>query len=98
MPDPMQVRWTEPAAQDLERISEYIQKDRPDAAERIAKSLFDAANSLGIFPARGRVGRVSGTRELIVSGMPYIIVYRITDSGTHILRIYHAARDWPEKS
>lgn len=94
----MQVRWTEPATRDLEEISEFIRKDQPSAAERIARALFDAANGLDHFPARGRKGRISGTHELVIAGLPYIIVYRIADAAIHILRIYHGARDWPEKS
>ena len=94
----MQVRWTEPAVRDLEEISEFIWIDRPASAEKVAKSLFDAANSLSAFPARGRIGRIQGTHELVVSGLPYIIVYRFTDAFLQILRIYHGARDWPEKS
>jgi addiction module RelE/StbE family toxin len=95
MPDPIQVRWTEPAAQDLEQISEYIRRDRPDAAIMVARSLFDAADSLSFLPGRGRVGRIPGTRELIVSGLPYIIVYRFTSNALQILRVYHGARNWP---
>ena len=95
MPDPMQVRWTEPAAHDLEVISEYIRSDRPDAAIAVAKALFDAANNLSLLPGRGRMGRKPGTRELIVPGLPYIIVYRISGAAIHILRIYHGARNWP---
>ena len=30
----MQVRWTNPAAQDLEEITNYILRDSPDAAEK----------------------------------------------------------------
>ena len=93
----MQVRWTEPAARDLEEISEFIRKDQPSAAEGVTRTLFDAADSLGRFPARGRRGRFPGTHELVIAGLPYIIVYRITDAAVHILRIYHGARNWPEK-
>jgi toxin ParE1/3/4 len=95
MPDPIQVRWTEPAARDLEQISEYIQKDRSGAATEVARSLFNAADSLSLLPGRGRVGRIPGTRELIVSGLPYIVVYRLTSTMIQILRIYHSARNWP---
>ncbi len=95
MPDPIQVRWTEPAAQDLEQISEYIRRDRPDAATEVARSLFDAADSLSFMPGRGRVGRIPGTRELIVYGLPYIVIYRLTSTMIQILRIYHGARNWP---
>lgn len=98
MPDSIQVRWTEPATRDLEQIAEFIRADRTEAAERIAKSLFDTANSLCTLPSRGRIGKIQGTRELIVSGLPYIVVYRVTDAAVQILRIYHGARDWPEKS
>jgi addiction module RelE/StbE family toxin len=93
MLDPMQVRWTEPAAHDLEEISKFIRNDRPGAAIAVAKTLFDAANSLSSLPGRGRMGRRPGTRELIVSGLPYIIVYRISSETIHILRIYHGARN-----
>ena len=93
----MQVRWTEPAAQDIEAIAEFISNDSPVAAEQVVKALFDAANSLGRFSSRGRLGRIPGTRELVVLHLPYIVVYRITDSAIQILRIYHGARDWPEK-
>jgi toxin ParE1/3/4 len=92
MPDAIPVRWTEPAAQDLEHISEYIQNDRPAAAATVVKTLFEAANSLNSLPARGRIGKVPGTRELVVPGLPYIIVYRLTGTMVQVLRIYHGAQ------
>ena len=91
----MQVRWTTPAAQDLEEITLYIQRDSEYAARIVSKTLFDAANSLDLLPFRGRLGRSSGTRELVVPGMPYIIVYQVTRTAIQILHIYHGARNWP---
>jgi addiction module RelE/StbE family toxin len=93
----MQVRWTTPAAQDLQEIARFIRKDSPSAARTIAKILFDAANSLDLFPLKGREGRVVGTRELVVPGLPYIVVYQAVAEAVHILHIYHGARDWPGK-
>ena len=93
----MQVRWTTPAAQDLEEITLYIQKDSEAAALAVAKALFDAANSLDLLPSRGRVGRIPGTRELVVPGLPYIVLYEIADTAVQILHIFHAARNWPEE-
>jgi len=95
MPDPMQVRWTMPAAQDLQEITRYIRKDSPSAARAVAKTLFDAANALDIMPDRGRAGRIPGTRELMVPGLPYIVVYQVTVTAVQILHIYHGARNWP---
>jgi len=94
MPDPIQVRWTAPAAQDLQEIARYIRKDNPSAARAIAKALFDAANSLNNFPYKGRLGRIAGTRELVLSRSPYIIAYDVA-AAIHILHIYHGARNWP---
>lgn len=89
----MQVRWTSPAAQDLEEITLYIERDSESAARAVAKTLFDAANSLDLMPARGRLGRLPGTRELVVVGLPYIIVYRVTSEAVHIVHIFHGARN-----
>jgi addiction module RelE/StbE family toxin len=97
MPDPMRVRWTAPAAQDLQEIARYIRRDNPSAARAVAKTLFDAANGLNVLPLRGRMGRIAGTRELVVPPLPYIIVYQVKSSAVHILRVYHGARNWPEK-
>ena len=94
----MQVRWTSPAAQDLEDITLYIQRDRESAARAVAKAVFDAANSLDVMPSRGRVGRIPGTRELVVPGLPYIVLYEVADMAVQILHIYHGARNWPEEA
>ena len=95
----MQVRWTSPAAQDLEDIVLYIQRDSEKSAKTDAKRLFDAANSLEFMPSRSRAGRIMGTRELMIPGLPYIIAYAIAAKADRetvsILRVIHAARDWP---
>jgi len=91
----MQVRWTTPAAQDLEEITLYIKKDSESSARAVAKTLFDAANSLDLLPSRGRVGRIPGTRELVVPGLPYIVVYQVTATAIQVLHIHHGARNWP---
>jgi addiction module RelE/StbE family toxin len=93
----MQVRWTAPAAKDLEEITLYIRKDNESAASAVAKALFDASNSLDLFPSRGRVGRFPGTRELVVPGLPYIILYEVADTAVQILHIYHGTRNRSEK-
>jgi addiction module RelE/StbE family toxin len=97
MPDPMQVRWTESATNDLRGITRYIRKNNPTAARAVAKAIIDAADSLSRFPLKGREGRIDSTRELVVSGLPYIIVYKVARTAIQILHIYHGARNWPEE-
>ncbi|WP_313517846.1 type II toxin-antitoxin system RelE/ParE family toxin [Brevundimonas sp.] len=45
-------------------------------------------------PGLGRVGRVPGTREL-VAHQNYVLVYDVVDDQVRILRVLHAARQWP---
>jgi len=91
----MIVRWTTPAAQDLQRVTRRIRRDNPTAARKVAQTVFDAGNALEDFPNRGREGRIPGTRELVFPGWPYILVYQVRENAVEILRIYHGAQDWP---
>jgi toxin ParE1/3/4 len=89
------VRWTANAANDLASIVNYIRKDNPDAARRVAKTIFDGVSELRTSPSRGRVGMVENTRELIFAPWPYIAVYEVFEDQVQVLRIRHASRDWP---
>ena len=91
----MTVRWTRAAAKDMEDIARHIRKDNVEAARKVALVLFETGNSLSALPRRGRLGRIPGTREIIFPGWPYILVYQITEKAVEILRVYHAAQDWP---
>ena len=83
----------EPAARDLEGIVDYIALDNPIAAERVYRGIVAAAQNLPQFPAMGRPGRHPETRELSVSGLPYLIVYAIGPEVVTILAVFHTARD-----
>jgi addiction module RelE/StbE family toxin len=89
------VRWTTAAADDLVSIVEYIQTNNPEAALRVAKSIYDGIASLRSSPRRGRKGVVDNTRELIFAPWPYIAVYEIVDDQVQVFRIRHAAQNWP---
>ena len=91
----MRVRWTADAADDLERICDYIAEDRPDAARRVAQSVVERIGTLETFPHLGRVGRVQGTREIAFSPLPFVAIYEIRDEQIVVLRILHGAQSWP---
>jgi toxin ParE1/3/4 len=63
----MRVRWTTDAAEDLERICDYVARERPEAARRIALDVLRAIEGLRAVPSRGRPGRVQGTRKLVLT-------------------------------
>ena len=49
--------------------------------------------TLAVFPLVGHPGQVDGTLEFVVPGLPYIVVYRVTEDDVHVLGIFHGARD-----
>ena len=47
---------------------------------------------LETFPMMGRRGRETGTRELVVVGLPYLVVYQATSDIVDILAVLHTSR------
>ncbi|MPT47885.1 MAG: type II toxin-antitoxin system RelE/ParE family toxin [Sphingobium sp.] len=90
----MQLSWTALALADREAIYDYIEADNPHAALALDELFTEKVSRLADHPSIGRVGRVPGTREL-VAHQNYIIVYDVMADSIRILRILHAARQWP---
>jgi addiction module RelE/StbE family toxin len=93
----VRVRWLRRALGNLDEEAEYIARDDPDAAARIVDRIATSVERLATHPALGRTGRVPGTRELMLSGTPYVVAYRVRGETVEILRVFHGARKWPEK-
>lgn len=91
----MELRWTEEAAADLERIADYLFEHAPERAERLVRALYDAPSGLLTFPHRGRPGKKEGTREFVMAPLPYIIVYTVRNDTVFVVRILHGAQQWP---
>jgi toxin ParE1/3/4 len=91
----MELRWTQEAAADLENITDYLFKNAPQRAEELVRGIYNAPAALLSFPHRGRAGKKEGTRELPLSPLPYVLVYKITGDVIHIVRILHGAQKWP---
>lgn len=93
----MRVRWLARALANLNAEAEYIARDKPQAAARMVQAIRQSVDLPQRHPGLGRPGRVAGTRELVVPGVPYIVPYRIRDNEIHLLRVFHGARKWPSK-
>lgn len=92
----MNIAWTAPAIEDLERIQDYVATQRPLSAHRLVNRIYSqTVERLSDNPRIGRAGRVSGTRELVISGTAYLVVYRITQR-IEVLSVIHGARQWPD--
>ncbi len=88
----MKIRWTTEATDNLEHIRRHIEEDNPEAALKTVRAIFDHIKKLSVFPNRGRTGRKEGTRELVLSPLPYFVVYRVQDDTVAILYIRHGAQ------
>ncbi|WP_245479700.1 type II toxin-antitoxin system RelE/ParE family toxin [Hansschlegelia zhihuaiae] len=62
------------ARDDLDRIFAWIADENPAAAERVLDRIDKTIRGLADF-STGRPGRLPGTFEEIVPGLPYIVIY-----------------------
>jgi toxin ParE1/3/4 len=92
----MQISWTAKASTSLASIERYIAEDNPRTAQQTVDRISKAIEQLARFPAKGRPGRVMGTRELVIPRTPYVVPYRVKDDTVEILAVYHGARKWPK--
>ncbi len=96
------VVWSKHAHDDFRGIVGTIAQDDPAAARNVAVRIDRTIQTLAATPT-GRQGRVSGTYEKVVRGMPYIVAYALGDEPkghetVTILRVIHGPRDWREES
>ena len=94
----MTIRWTQPANDDFLGIIEWIAAYNPAAAAPVGRRILTAVEQLAEFPLRGRPGRSQDTRELVISGLPYLVVYGVEADDPRsvaILRVLHGAMLWP---
>ena len=95
MPSGYKIRWLRTALKNLDYETIYIAQDNPQAAVVPVKHVLGMVDALAEYPAVGRPGRVPGTRELIITGTPYLIPYRAKGKAVEILRVFHGSRRWP---
>lgn len=93
----MRLLWSPEARDDLSEIYRYVAADNPSAARRLHETIKQGAAVLRDNPYAGRLGRVLGTREWVIAGTPYLVPYQVWEDRVELLRVYHAARRWPER-
>lgn len=93
----MKLEWSRFALDDRNAIFDFIEADSPRSAVLVDEKIEAASDHLKCFPEAGRPGRVAGTRECLVTGLPYVLAYTIDGEAVRILRVLHAAQVWPGK-
>jgi addiction module RelE/StbE family toxin len=90
----MTLRFTRRARRHLDGIAKYISERNPEAARRVGARIREIIDLLASMPLIGHEGALIGTREMVVPGLPYVIVYRVEADGETvvILGVYHGAQ------
>ncbi|HWK43234.1 MAG TPA: type II toxin-antitoxin system RelE/ParE family toxin [Stellaceae bacterium] len=91
----MRIEWLPIAERNRESQLAYIGERDPWAAIDMGDAIEAALRPLTDHPGMGRPGRVTGTRELVISGTPYVIAYRVEPDAVVIVRLLHGAQRWP---
>lgn len=89
------VEITPEAERDIRAIATYIRKDNLSAAIRVVSEIKEQVIALAQFPNMGRSGRIDGTREMVLGGLPYIVIYQVGDNTAYVVRVLHGAQQWP---
>jgi toxin ParE1/3/4 len=93
------VFWSDEALNEMNALAAYIAAENRAASLKVLDRIERTVKNLSHMPT-GRKGRVEGTYEKPVAGLPYIIAYALqmlpNDSERIvILHVIHGARDWP---
>ena len=91
----MRVRWLVGALAALVDAHDYIAPDNPGAAANMVRRIQQMTGYLADHPQMGRPGPKPGTRELMVAGTPYFVVYKVMETEVVIVRLIHTARLYP---
>ncbi len=92
----MNIVWTRRATRHLEAAYDYWAHEKSAAAaDKMLDRIFSAVEMLEDHPEIGRKGRISGTRELVLNPLPFLIAYRVRRKSIDIIALLHGARKWP---
>ena len=92
----MKIRWTAVAADDLKSVHGYLSERAPTQADKVVDRILAGIDVLEQYPNLGRQGRLDGTRELVITGTPFVVFYRLRKRQVEILGVLHTARKCPD--
>jgi plasmid stabilization system protein ParE len=91
--DRMKVRWLAASLWQFDRASEYMAQDSPRTARQLSARIRKATERLKRVPESGRVGQLPGARRVLVAGLPFVVVYRVTRDALENLHVFHASQE-----
>jgi toxin ParE1/3/4 len=89
----VRLRWLRSGSETLRHHVNFIAAENSVAAARVRHKIKSTVLRLLDFPDSGRTGQVPGTREVVVTNLPYVVVYRVTGDAVEVLRVLHTSMD-----
>ena len=86
------VEYTTRATLNLKSIKAFIERENPAAALRVVEYITDSADVLINFPMMGKPWTRAGTRKLVLSTFPYLIIYKLTPAKVIVLAVAHQSQ------
>ena len=80
---------------DLRRVYRFIRQANPAAAAVVRDRIIKTIQRLKRFPESGRAWRLPGSRELVISGLPYIVIYVVEGDDVVVVSLFHESREVP---
>jgi toxin ParE1/3/4 len=93
----MKVVWSRRAIRHLVAVRDHIEKNNPLSAAAVAERILTCVELLSSQPQMGRPGRIFGTRELVITGTPYIVPYRVRGERLELIAVFHGRQKWPSR-
>ena len=89
-----QIIWKDPALSELDEIANYIALDKPSAAIKLVKQIFERIDQLADFPDSGKKPEeIKDSPYLEIVIKPCRIFYRYEKECIYILFILRSERD-----
>ena len=92
----MQIVWLSRARIAREKAIEWIAEENLTAALNQLDEIERQVDLLVAHPKLGRIGRVKGTRELVISRTPFIVLYRVIGNEIQVLNFLHTSQQLPK--
>jgi toxin ParE1/3/4 len=91
----LKVQWSQSAKADLDEIVRFIHRRNPQAAKKVKKAIVQSTFKLGQFPDIGRGTLRRGYRLLVVTGLPFLLGYRVMPDYVEIGAVFDGRADRP---
>lgn len=86
------IHFSPEAADDLERVREFLDTNNPEAAKRALRTIFAALERVEEFPDLGRPTEDADIRQIVIpfGAAGYVVRYTIVESrDVLVLRLWH---------